>query len=129
MSLSRIRMFARSIRKSCSEGAASISAASFSRLPGDLFRCLVIAGCVLLSALVFQSDVLASDLSEFLGRRVTRVDVVIEGAPNSNVAEMKSLVDVAANQDFSPVRVHDSLIRLYKSGLISGARVEASKDS
>jgi outer membrane protein insertion porin family len=59
---------------------------------------------------------------------VTRVDVVIEGTQNSNVAEMKSLLDVAPGQDYSPVRIHDSLVRLYRSGLISGALVEASND-
>lgn len=71
---------------------------------------------------------LASEVGDFLGRRVTRVDVVIEGAPNAIVSEMKSLLDVAAGQDYSPVRIHDSLVRLYRSGLISGARVEGVND-
>ncbi len=57
---------------------------------------------------------------------MTQVDVVIEGAPNSNVTEMRSLVDIAPDQDYSPVRIHDSLLRLFRSGLISGARVEAT---
>ncbi|HSQ20883.1 MAG TPA: POTRA domain-containing protein, partial [Blastocatellia bacterium] len=59
---------------------------------------------------------------------MTSVDVVIEGTKSSNVAEMKSLLDVAPGQDYSPVRIHDSLVRLYRSGLISGALVEASND-
>ncbi len=80
-----------------------------------------LAFCLLPSAL-------ASDVGDFLGRRVTRVDVVIEGAPTANVAEMRSLLDVAANQDYSPVRIHDSLARLYRSGLISGAKVEGATD-
>jgi outer membrane protein assembly factor BamA len=50
---------------------------------------------------------------------------VIEGAPESNTSEMRSIIEVAAGQDYSPVRIHDSLLRLYRSGLISGARVEA----
>ena len=69
-------------------------------------------------------SVLASDVGDFLGKRVTRVDVVIEGAPNASVTEIRSMLDVAAGQDYSPVRIHDSLLRLYRSGLISGAKVE-----
>lgn len=90
-------------------------------------RPLPFALCPLLFALCSPSA-MASDVGDFLGRRVTRVDVVIEGAPNSNVNEMKSLIDVAPDQDYAPVRIHDSLLRLYRSGLISGARVEAAND-
>jgi outer membrane protein insertion porin family len=120
-------MFAKFINQRGCEGKASFEVFVVRSLCGS-FRYLVIAACWLLSAFVLQVDVLASDVTDFLGRRVTKVDVVIEGAPNSNVAEMKSLVDVAPGQDYSPVRIHDSLIRLYKSGLISGARVEGVND-
>ena len=82
----------------------------------------------LLFAITILPSVKASDVGDFLGRRVTKVDVVIEGAPNSTVTEMKALLDVAADQDYSPVRIHDSLLRLYRSGLISGARVEGTND-
>ncbi|HKG20936.1 MAG TPA: POTRA domain-containing protein, partial [Blastocatellia bacterium] len=68
----------------------------------------------------------ASQLGDFLGRRVTSVQVEIEGAPGSGVTELQGLLDVAAGQDYSPVRIHDSLMRLHRSGLISSARVEAS---
>ena len=84
--------------------------------------------CSLLFAPCLLPSALASDVGDFLGRRVTRVEVVIEGAPNSNVTEMRSMVEVAAGQDYSPVRIHDSLLRLYRSGLISGARVEGTND-
>jgi outer membrane protein insertion porin family len=67
-----------------------------------------------------------SDVGDFLGRRVTGVEVVIEGAPGSNTSEMRALLEVAQGQDYSPVRIRDSLTRLYKSGLISAARVEAT---
>jgi outer membrane protein insertion porin family len=70
-----------------------------------------------------------AQISDFLGRRVTSVNVEIEGAPGSTVTEMRSLIDVAPGQDFSPVRIHDSLVRLYRSGLISGARVEGAPDN
>jgi outer membrane protein insertion porin family len=82
----------------------------------------------LLFAFVLLPSARASDVGDFLGRRVTRVDVVIEGAPNAIVSEMRSLLDVSPGQDYSPVRIHDSLLRLYRSGLISGARVEATND-
>src|SRR5690348_11229206 len=111
MSLGRTGMFANFINQRGCEGEASFEVFVVRSLCGS-FRYLVIAACWLLSAFVLQVDVLASDVTDFLGRRVTKVDVVIEGAPNSNVAEMKSLVDVAPGQDYSPVRIHDSLIRL-----------------
>ncbi|HVG21401.1 MAG TPA: POTRA domain-containing protein, partial [Blastocatellia bacterium] len=68
----------------------------------------------------------AAQTGDFLGRRVTSVDVVIDNVPGSSAAEMRTLVDVAAGQDYSPVRIHDSLVRLHRSGLISGASVEAT---
>ena len=83
---------------------------------------------LLLLAAILSPAARASDVGDFLGRRVTRVDVVIEGAPGSTATEMKSLLDVAPDQDYSPVRIHDSLVRLYRSGLISGARVEGQND-
>jgi outer membrane protein insertion porin family len=52
--------------------------------------------------------------------------VTIEGAPGSNTSEMMSLLAVSAGQDYAPGRVRDSLASLYRSGLISGARVEAT---
>src|SRR5215510_2437438 len=87
---------------------------------------LISVCCLFIFALFHLPPVFASDLGEFLGKRVTRVDVVIEGAPNANVTEIKSLLDVAAGQDYSPVRIHDSLVRLHRSGLVAGARVEGT---
>lgn len=90
-----------------------------------------VPGLVLLSllfALWLLPSVRASEVGDFLGRRVTRVDVVIEGAPNANVGEMRSLIDVSLGQDYSPVRIHDSLVRLYRSGVVSSARVEGTTD-
>ncbi|HSB12179.1 MAG TPA: POTRA domain-containing protein [Blastocatellia bacterium] len=70
----------------------------------------------------------ASEVGDFLGRRVTRVEVIIEGAPSANVSELRSLIEVTSGQDYSPVRIHDSLVRLYRSGVISSARVEGTAD-
>ncbi|HLG13676.1 MAG TPA: BamA/TamA family outer membrane protein [Blastocatellia bacterium] len=67
----------------------------------------------------------ANDLTEFLGRRVVSAKVVIEGAPDTAIGDLDSFLDVSAGQDFSAVRIHDSLVRLHRSGLVSGARVEA----
>lgn len=66
-----------------------------------------------------------SDLGEFIGKRVVRVEVVVEGAPGSSTSEMQALIEVEVGQDFSPVRIHDSLVSLYKAGSISSGRVEA----
>ena len=68
----------------------------------------------------------ANQLGDFIGRRVTSVQVEIEGAAGSAVTEMQGLLEITAGQDYSPVRVHDSLVRLYRSGLISAARVEGT---
>jgi outer membrane protein insertion porin family len=119
MSIGRTRMFSKTINRIATPRAVSI----FS-LPIGL-RSLLFALCSLLFVL---PSALASDVGDFLGRRVTRVDVVIEGAPNANVTEMRLLVEVAAGQDYSPVRIHDSLLKLYRSGLISGARVEGANE-
>ncbi len=94
----------------------------------ESLRSLPFALCALLLAFLLVASALASDVGDFLGRRVTKVDVVIEGAPKSTVTEMRLLLDVAPGQDYSPVRIHDSLSRLHRSGLISGARVEATND-
>ncbi len=67
----------------------------------------------------------ASDVGDFLGRRVTSVELEIEGAQGGATTEMKTLLDVSSGQTYSPVRIHDSLVKLYRSGLISAARVEA----
>ena len=83
--------------------------------------------CLLLLAFCLLPPVCAQT-TEFLGRRVTNVTVEIEGAPGSNVSEMQTLIDAAPGKDYSPVGIHDSLARLFHSGLIASARVEATAD-
>ena len=100
-------------RRNCSEARAYLRSSSL---------LLLFAFCL------FGPSVRASEVGDFLGRRVTRVDVVIEGAPNANVGEMRSLIEVTLGQDYSPVRIHDSLVRLYRSGVVSSARVEGTAD-
>ncbi|HWP44482.1 MAG TPA: POTRA domain-containing protein, partial [Blastocatellia bacterium] len=83
------------------------------------------AVAVLLAA-AGSASALSSDVGDFLGRRVTSAEVVIEGAPGTSTTEMQALLAVAAGQDYSPVRIRNSLARLYRSGLVSAARVEAT---
>src|SRR5262245_40455066 len=85
----------------------------------------MIAGAVML---VCTLVTFADDIGEFLGRRVTRVEVFVEGERNTRMSELNSLLEVAAGQDYSPVRIHDSLVRLHHSGLVAAARVEAAAD-
>jgi outer membrane protein insertion porin family len=67
---------------------------------------------------------LSANSSDLMGRRVVSVEVILDGAPGGDTAEMRELLEIAAGQDYSPVRIHDALGRLYRSGLVSGARVE-----
>ena len=88
-----------------------------------------LAFCLLPFAFCLLPAVCArAQTAEFLGRQVTNATVEIEGAPGSNVTEMRALIDVAAGQDYSPGRIHDSLVRLFHSGLIANARVEATPE-
>src|SRR2546427_8020179 len=104
MSICSTRMFVNMVIRLAN--APRVASSCFWRLaPSALpfaLRSLPFALCSLL--FVLAPSALGSDVGDFLGRRVTRVDVVIEGAPNANVTEMRSLVDVAAGQDYSPVR-------------------------
>jgi outer membrane protein insertion porin family len=90
-----------------------------------LFKRQVASALLLLTA---SSLANASDVGDFLGRRVTKVEVLVEGEQATGLVELKSLLDVAPGQDYSPVRIHDSLVRLHHSGLVSAARVDAIAD-
>ncbi len=62
---------------------------------------------------------------EFLGRRVASVEIEIEGAAGGTINDLKLLIAVVVGQIYSPVNINDSLYKLYGSGLVSSARVEA----
>jgi outer membrane protein insertion porin family len=66
-----------------------------------------------------------SDIEKLIGKRVSTVDIVVEGAPSSETREMRDVITVRPDQSFSVVQIHDSLYGLFQSGLISAARVEA----
>jgi outer membrane protein insertion porin family len=86
---------------------------------------------ILLLVLVFSGNATADTvknvrIEDYEGRQITAVDVVFEGTPeNPNVqAEFLALLKVAANSQFSAVRVRDSLQALFDSGRVENARVE-----
>ena len=76
--------------------------------------------------LLLSMGAAADDNSEFFGRRITSVEIVIEDLGVSATNEMRSLLEVSPGQVYSSVRIHDSLIKLFRSGLVSNARVEAT---
>ena len=84
----------------------------------------VLFGALLVAFCPWSGQAATGD--EFLGRRVTRVDVVIEGAEASATTEMKAVLEIGVGQGYSPVNIRDSLEKLYRSGLVSEARVEAT---
>jgi outer membrane protein insertion porin family len=89
--------------------------------------------CIAAPALLAQTNSIGSELlrrgndvgGEFMGRRVTAVEIEIEGAAASPTNEMRALLVVAVGQPYSPVNINDSLYKLFGSGLVSSARVEA----
>ena len=67
------------------------------------------------------------DLSKYEGRTISAVEVVLEGVPRDERAEadLRALVAIASNTQFSAVRVRESLQTLFDSGRVANARVEA----
>ena len=65
-------------------------------------------------------------IEDYEGRQITSVELVFEGTQdNPNVqAQFLALLKVAANTQFSAVRVRDSLQALFDSGRVANARVE-----
>ncbi|HEX3084852.1 MAG TPA: POTRA domain-containing protein [Pyrinomonadaceae bacterium] len=86
-----------------------------------LFFCLLpVAYCLLIFPAV------CAQVSDYEGRAVSTVDVVLEGTPADAAAqnEFKSLLRLAAGSEYSAVNVRQSLHDLYASGRIASARVE-----
>jgi outer membrane protein insertion porin family len=69
-------------------------------------------------------------IEDYEGRQISAVDLVFEGTPeNPNVqAEFLALLKVAANSQFSAVRVRESLQALFDSGRVANARVEVVEE-
>ena len=68
----------------------------------------------------------AADTGDYEGRLVQSVEIVLEGSPPDAAAqaELLLLLRVAANTEYSAVRVRESLQALFDSGLVASARVE-----
>lgn len=85
--------------------------------------------CLLLTAfcLLFSSSTFAQ-VGEYEGRPVAAVEVVIEGTPPdaAALAEFKSILRIAAGDEYSAVNVRQTLQDLYASGRVASARVEVT---
>ncbi|MCA1573620.1 MAG: hypothetical protein LC770_03605, partial [Acidobacteria bacterium] len=69
---------------------------------------------------------LAGGMDEYEGRLITTIEVVFEGSPADAAAQsdLLSILKIAPNNEFSAVRVRDSLQALFDSGRVANARVE-----
>ena len=70
-------------------------------------------------------------IEDYEGRLVTSIDLTFEGsaADAATQTELVSLLKIAANTEFSAVRVRDSLQALFDSGRVANARVEVREAS
>ena len=70
------------------------------------------------------------DLADYEGRLIVAVEVVFEGSPPDPEvqAEFLALLTVSPNTEFSAVTVRESLQRLFNSGRVANARVEAIEE-
>lgn len=93
-------------------------------LPG-LFAILCIL-TVSLSITAAETVGAAPDVSDYEGRQIISVEVVLEGSPADAPvqAEFLALLKVAPNTEYSAVRVRDSLQALFDSARVANARVE-----
>ena len=66
------------------------------------------------------------DVGDYDGRPVAAVEVVIEGSPPDAAAqaEFASTLTIKAGDEYSAVRVRESLKALFDSGMVASARVE-----
>ena len=86
-----------------------------------------LALCIL-TAILFVAPIpaLAGGMDEYEGRLITSIEVVFEGSPADPAAQsdLLSILKIAANNEFSAVRVRESLQALFDSGRVANARVE-----
>ncbi|MGH9823531.1 MAG: POTRA domain-containing protein, partial [Blastocatellia bacterium] len=88
-------------------------------------RLTILAGAIAIITASAANSLATTQLQQFLGKTVVSVEIVVEGAPSSDTTEIRDVVTIRPDQPFSTVRIHDSLYRLFRSGLVSAARVEA----
>ena len=106
----------------------TITNASLNRFALFMLHCAL----ALLLALLSFTAVAAKDarIEDYEGRQITSVELVFEGTPEAPAAQADflSLLKVAANTQFSAVRVRDSLQALFDSGRVANARVEVIEE-
>lgn len=86
-----------------------------------------LALCILAAIFCAASaTALARGMDEYEGRLITSIEVVFEGSPPDPTAQadLLSILKIAANNEFSAVRVRESLQALFDSGRVANARVE-----
>ena len=96
-----------------------------------LFRRFFYTAVLFFFALVFAPGgvvcaAATPDIGDYEGRLIAAVEIRLEGTPPDSTAEAEllTLLSVAANTDYSAVRVRESLQALFDSGLVASARVE-----
>jgi len=92
-----------------------------------LFRRLILALLLAVACGVSARAASIPDLTKYEGRTISSVEIVLEGAPRDEriEADLRALLAVAPNTQFSAVRVRESLQALFDSGRVANARVEA----
>jgi len=93
------------------------------------------ACCLLLSAfcLLFASPAhafqsISADVSAYAGKRIVKIDVAFDGAADASpgeVEQVRSLIEIAEGQEYSAIKIRESIIALYQSGQTSNVSVEA----
>jgi len=70
----------------------------------------------------------AVEIGDYEGRNIAAVEVVLENSPRDpgTENELLGLLHVSVGGQYSSVRIHDSLLELFKSKLVSTVRVEVS---
>jgi outer membrane protein insertion porin family len=86
---------------------------------------------VLTVSALANSSTATPRMGEYEGRPIGQVEIVFEGSPADAAAEaeFRSLLVVARGDEYSAVRVRDSLQALFDSEMVSSARVEAHENA
>ena len=85
---------------------------------------------ILLLVLVFPGEAPGKTprdarIEDYEGRQISSVELIVENNPDDrNAPDFLALLKIAANTQFSAVRVRDSLQALFDSGRVGNARVE-----
>ncbi len=90
-----------------------------------IFGCVFGLAC-LLTPLAGVCRAQGLEIGDYEGRAVAGVEIAFEGSPRDEVAEAEilTLLRVTSGDEYSAVRVRESLEELFKSGRVSNARVE-----